>query len=152
PVVLTASTFDGTAPVAVAMLTVAVEQPIAVTTLAPTGGGPTECTLADAIQAANSNAAVNACRAGSPGIDIITLPPGTVTLAAVGQSANGVPTGLPLVTSDIILRGAGKDQTVVERGEEAEAFWLARVSNGGHLQLEDLTWQGNGSSGGVWVD
>jgi len=31
-------------------------------------------------------------------------------------------------------------------------MWLARVSNGAQLQLEDLTWVGNGSQGGVYVD
>src|SRR5207253_18855 len=74
---VTATVFHGPDVLTSAALTIEVEQPIAVTSLAFGSGGPGTCTLSDAILAANSNAAVNGCRAGSPGGDIILLPAGT---------------------------------------------------------------------------
>jgi len=85
------------------------------------------------------------------GVDIITLPAGNGD-AHDDRHSSGIDVGLPRVTSDLIIRGAGVGQTVVQRDAAAPAMWLARVSNGAQLQLEDLTWVGNGSQGGVYVD
>ena len=60
------------------------------------------CTLADAITAANTDAATGGCTAGS-GADIIDLQT-NVTLTAVNNTTSG-PTGLPVVTERDHHRG-----------------------------------------------
>lgn len=51
------------------------------------------CDLREAIQAANTNMAVGQCPAGDAGSDIISLPAGTITLAAAGLDEDGNDTG-----------------------------------------------------------
>ena len=108
----------------------------------------TTCTLVDAITAANTDAAVGGCTAGS-GADTIELTT-NVTLTTVN---NGLPfvgdNGLPVVESDIILEGAGH---TIERDTGAPAFRLFAVETSGTLTLHDLTLQ-NGISfygGAIW--
>ena len=60
------------------------------------------CTLADAIRAANSDAPVGGCAAGSPGRDVITLN-ADVTLTMAAEGVNG----LPVIHSPITIRGNG---------------------------------------------
>src|SRR5207248_7754751 len=80
---------------------------IVVTTTAQVGGAG-ECSLADAIRAANADAPVNGCAAGA-GADTIVVPAGTYTLTVAGASGNFGPTGLPPVYSDVVIQGAGAD-------------------------------------------
>ena len=56
---------------------------IAVTTTADELNNDGECSLREAIQAANTNSVVDACVAGA-GDDTITLPAGTYTLTITG--------------------------------------------------------------------
>ena len=68
-------------------------------------GGP-DCTLRDAITAANTNTATGGCPAGS-GADTIELPAGaTITLTAVDNYNEGE-NGLPSITSEITINGNG---------------------------------------------
>jgi predicted outer membrane repeat protein len=132
--------------------TVLVEEPIGVSSFAAGAGAPGECTLADAIRAANSNAAVNGCRAGSPGVDIIQLPAGTVSFTSAVDTADSIPVALPRVASEIIIRGAGADTTTLARDAGGAALWLFRVNGGGDLRLEHLTLDGQGGPGAVRID
>ncbi|MGQ0591408.1 MAG: hypothetical protein ACT4QB_01835 [Gammaproteobacteria bacterium] len=69
-----------------------------------------DCTLVDAITAANNDAPAGACAAGS-GADTITLPSGsTQTLSAVNNNTDG-PNGLPVITSAIVPRSTAPGST-----------------------------------------
>ena len=54
---------------------------IAVNTLADELNADGDCSLREALQAANANAAVDACTAGTPGLDTVVLPAGTIPLS-----------------------------------------------------------------------
>ena len=74
-----------------------------------------DCSLREAIQAANSNAAVDACTAGS-GVDTITVPAGTyiLTIAGAGEDLNA--TGDLDITDSVTINGAGMDATLILAG------------------------------------
>ena len=72
------------------------------------------CSLIEAIQAANTDMAVDACTAGS-GADTIVIPAGTYTLTVVNAMTAAGASGLPAITSDITLQGAGAATTIIER-------------------------------------
>jgi CSLREA domain-containing protein len=71
------------------------------------------CTLREAIQAANTDAAVDACAAGG-GADTVVLPSGTfrITLAGAGEDANA--TGDFDISSDLTLQGASRARTTID--------------------------------------
>jgi CSLREA domain-containing protein len=75
-----------------------------------------DCSLREAITAANANTATDACAAGS-GTDTITLPAGTYTLsvAGIGEDANA--TGDLDLTSNITINGAGATTTVIDAND-----------------------------------
>ena len=80
-----------------------------------------DCSLREAITAANTDTAVDACPAGS-GADTITLPAGTYTLAIPGADEDGNATGDLDITSDLNVSGAGADTTVVDGNALDRAF------------------------------
>ncbi len=99
------------------------------------------CSLREAINAANSDAAYNGCTAGS-GTDTITFAGDyTITLSAVyGQ--------LPPVTSVIIINGNGPDHTIIEASSCnpitipygcTPATYRVFSSTGGNLTLDGMT-------------
>ncbi|MCS6909343.1 MAG: CSLREA domain-containing protein, partial [Anaerolineales bacterium] len=65
-----------------------------------------DCSLREAIQAANTNTAVSGCTAGS-GDDTITVPAGTYTLTIPGNNEDNGQTGDLDITSNITIIGAG---------------------------------------------
>lgn len=116
---------------------------IVVTSTSGGTGGP-NCTLRDAIAAANTDAAVGGCQAGG-GSDTIALPVGSViSLLATDNDASG-PNGLPSITSDIVIEGRG---AIVQRGGTSTEFRLFHVGQGGHLVLRDTTVR-NGHGGAL---
>ena len=77
-------------------------QTITVTTTAEAPGASGDCTLGEAIQAANSNALVDGCAVGN-NIDVIELAPGaTYTLTAAASDESAL-----LVDSIIVIQGHG---------------------------------------------
>lgn len=72
-----------------------------------------DCSLREAIQAANRDTAVDACPAGS-GADEIRLPAGTYTLTIPGTGEVAGATGDLNIFSDLTLTGAGADTTIVQ--------------------------------------
>ena len=69
-----------------------------------------QCTLREAIQAANTNTAVNECTAGDPGLDTIIIPAGTINVTG---------TALPSITEPVTISGAapitgGTTATVID--------------------------------------
>ena len=85
-------------------------------------GGP-DCTLRDAITAANTDLEVGRCAAGN-GADTIELPAdATITLTHVDNETDGL-NGLPSVTSEITINGGG---TAIQRDGSAPDFRVFHV-------------------------
>ncbi len=118
---------------------------ITVTSTSGGTGGP-DCTLRDAITAANTDAAVGGCAAGS-GADVIELPAGaTITLTEADNAGLQGANGLPLITSEITLNGNGatieRDAGLacnLDETTDAGEFRIAFVDNGADLTLNDVT-------------
>lgn len=134
------------------------------------------CTLREAIIAANTDTAVDGCSAGS-GHDIITLPPGTYTLTLAGAGEDGAQTGDLDLTADVTINGAGLAQTIIDgssldrvfdvhnqaavtingvtiRNGSAATGGGVNVNNGGNLTLNHSRVTGNtasNSGGGIFV-
>jgi CSLREA domain-containing protein len=72
-----------------------------------------DCSLREAINAANLDEAVDACAAGS-GADVITLPIGTYTLMIAGTDEDGNATGDLDVWDDLTINGAGAVGTIID--------------------------------------
>ena len=102
------------------------------------------CTLADAITAANTDAAAGGCTAGS-GADIIDLQT-NVTLTAVNNTTDGN-NGLPVIASAITIEGNGN---TISRSS-ATAFRILAVAGGANLTLNSATVSGGLASGGFPV-
>lgn len=121
--------WDKAAGVAIIVDTTALEVP-------PVDDG--NCTLGEAIRAANTDTAIDACPAGS-GDDTIILPAGNydLTLTDDGGINN---TGLPYVTSNITIQGDGAASTVIRRtASDSTPFRLFYVSADGNLTLEGMS-------------
>lgn len=112
------------------------------TSFSDPGDGST-CTLRQAIQAANTNAAVGTCAAGSayPTVDAITFstavcPKGcTVTLKS----------SLPAITEDVSIGPSGRSESVTISGAGLESIF--RV-NGVGVTMSGLTLVNNSTNGG----
>ena len=72
-----------------------------------------DCSLREAIQAANTDSAVDACQSGS-GADTIILPAGTYTLTIAGAAENANQTGDLDILADLTLTGSGADTTILD--------------------------------------
>lgn len=71
-----------------------------------------DCSLREAIQAANTNAAVDACPAGSSSEnDIINIPDGTYDLSTVGTQLN--------ISSEMTLNGTSEAGTIIQANASA---------------------------------
>lgn len=107
---------------------------IAVTTTADELNADGDCSLREAIVAANTDAAVDACPAGS-GADTINLASGaTYALTISVADASLGATGLPTVTSDITLQGNG---STIRRA--SGTFRILRIDSGATLTLNNVT-------------
>lgn len=94
------------------------------------------CTLVDAITAANTDAAAGGCGAGS-GADVIDLQT-DVTLTAANNETYGA-TGLPVVTSEIIIQGNGH---TMRSASGAGRFRIIAIGKEGTLALNNATVSG----------
>lgn len=112
----------------------------------------TNCTLVDAITAANSNAPAGGCTAGI-GADTLSLfgsPFGIIPpLTTVNNNTYG-PTGLPVVTSEITISGFFK---IITRDSSAPQFRILAVSATGNLTLQEAIVSGGiaRSGGGIFA-
>ncbi|MBV6396460.1 MAG: hypothetical protein HFACDABA_02058 [Anaerolineales bacterium] len=96
------------------------------------------CTLGEAIVAANTDAAVDDCIAGA-GSDEIFVPAGTYTLTAVYDASGGDNLGLPRITSPITITGALASTTIITRDSAAPQFRFLKVGPSQTLTLNNLT-------------
>jgi hypothetical protein len=136
---------------------------IQVTTTAAGINADTDCSLQEAILAANWDDSLvplpdnrggyvqTGCTAGS-GADIIELPPGaTYTMdQIVDDAANYMgPTATPLITSDITIEGHG---AVLQHGASATNVRLFAVGDAGRLDLREVDVKGFHTTGGDGAD
>jgi CSLREA domain-containing protein len=116
--------------------------PIVVTTTADELNSNGNCSLREAIQAANTDAPVDACPAGS-GADLIVLPPGIYTLRpGLGQ--------LVISTTLTISPTGTATNTIIDGGGVVQLFF---VQAGGVATLTHLTLQrgySSGNGGAIW--
>ena len=99
--------------------------------------------LIAAINAANDEGA-------NPGPDTIILEAATYTLVAVNNATDGK-NGLPSITSNISINGAGADNSIIKRDTNAPIFRIIHVAASGTLKLNGLTVSGgltDGNDGG----
>lgn len=88
--------------------------------------------LINAINTANSNGQENT----------INMAAGTYTLVAVDNNTDG-PNGLPSITSNITINGAGANTTIIERASTSTPpFRIIHVAATGTLTLDKLTIRG----------
>ena len=79
---------------------------------------PAECSLREAITAANTDTAYGGCTAGS-GDDTITLPAGYYTLTIAGTNEEDNATGDLDITSDVTINGDGEGNTIIQGGSNS---------------------------------
>ncbi len=110
------------------------------------------CTLREAILAANGNAAVDGCAAGQAGpeVDLVTLPAGSFVLAIGPRGDDAGAHGDLDLTDDVEVRGAGADLSRVDGGLVDRVF---HVAGGVIAEIADLEVRGGdagaGNGGGI---
>lgn len=117
---------------------------ITVDSLSGGTGGPS-CSLRDAITAANTDAPVAGCAAGS-GADVIVLSvSGVIPLTEADNTTQGA-NGLPVILGDITIDGNGATilrdpglTCTLDGVTDVGEFRIAHVANGGSLTLNDIT-------------
>jgi CSLREA domain-containing protein len=102
-----------------------------------------DCSLREAIQAANTDVAIDACPAGS-GSDVIVVPAGVYTLSVVGAGEDANATGDLDITADLTINGAGASATIVDGAHLDRVFDVAPQGAGVTVTMSGLTIQ-NGS-------
>jgi CSLREA domain-containing protein len=113
------------------------------------------CSLREAIQAANTDAAVDACPAGN-GADTIILSSGFYTLTIPGWGENANQTGSLDINGDLNLQGDGAEMSVIDGGGftlQDRPLWIGA----GRVTISGVTLQNgrpgyNGAGGGVFVE
>jgi CSLREA domain-containing protein len=122
------------AAAALALPGVAEGASISVTTNADGVAADGSCSLREAVQAANTDLAVNECPAGN-GADAISLAATTYTLTG-GQLD---------VTSELTIAGAGASSTTIDANHNGRAL---NVTAAGKLTVENLAVTGGQTTGG----
>ncbi|MFN7953980.1 MAG: choice-of-anchor Q domain-containing protein [bacterium] len=122
-------------------------------------GANGNCTLREAIQAANGNVAVDACAAGSVGADTIVLAAGTYTLSIPGAGEDASATGDLDVTESLTIRGASAASTTISASGLGDR--ILQIASSALVEISDLTLSGarltggtnqSVSAGGIWND
>lgn len=103
-----------------------------------------QCSLREAILAANTDTAVDACPAGY-GHDTIMLPARTYTLTIAGAGEDGDLTGDLDITADLTLNGSGAASTIINANGIDRVF---HVHVGAQVTFTNLTIRGGQESGG----
>jgi CSLREA domain-containing protein len=113
---------------------------ITVTTTTDELNADGDCSLREAVRAANLNTPVDSCTAGS-GVDTIDVPPGTYTLSVVGTGEDAAATGDLDIAQSATLNGPGV--TVSAQGLNDRSF---HVLAGTTVTISGFTIQNGGTS------
>jgi MYXO-CTERM domain-containing protein len=116
---------------------------IHVTTIVPEPESDGECSLVEAIQAAQTNAPVDSCESGGGLSDTIDIPAGTYEIFE--PASPGL--GLPAISTTVVLQGAGSAQTIIKRAANAPLFGLLNI--GTASTLKGLTLSGGRTAPGA---
>ena len=100
-----------------------------------------DCSLREAIQAANTDTGVDSCLSGN-GADTIMVPAGTYTLSLPSLEDSNTSGDLDIV-GDLTIHGAGAASTIIDGGDIDRVF---DVQIGANVAISGLTIT-NGSSG-----
>lgn len=124
---------------------------IVVSTTADELNSDGDCSLREAIQAANTDSAVDDCVAGT-GDDVVRMPAGTYRITRAGFSEQQNLTGDLDIRSTVWIRGAGQGATIIDgNGLDRQLD----VFGGASARVEDLTLQNGvappGRRGGALV-
>ncbi len=123
---------------------------ITVDTTAPTtdaSGTDGACSLAEAIQAANLDQAVDSCAAGLAR-DTIVIPEGTYEFL-LPYSAAEAETALPRITTEMTLQGPATGTATLTFNSVATTLRFLTISDPGSLTLERLTFTNCGSANAI---
>ena len=93
-----------------------------------------DCSLREALQAANTDIAVDACPAGD-GWDTIMVPAGTYTLTLTGSGEDGNTTGDLDVLESVTILGAGAGSTTIDGNDSDRVFHVDPTGLGVVLDL-----------------
>jgi CSLREA domain-containing protein len=93
-----------------------------------------DCSLREAIIAANTDTGVDACLAGS-GADIIELPAGAYILAIPGKNENFAEKGDLDLTTDLTIEGAGRTVTIIDANNLDRVL---QISAGNTVQISGV--------------
>ncbi len=125
---------------------------ITVNTTADENNNDGDCSLREAVIAANTDAASDACPAGS-GADTISLPAGTYLLTIAGRNENAAQTGDLDLTADLTITGAGQATTIIDAGTLDRVF---HIGVGSTIEISGVTIGGGritaNFGGGVFVN
>lgn len=116
--------------------------PITVNTAADEYNADGDCSLREAIIAANTDTAVDACPAGS-GADTINLPAGLYILSIAPTTGDDAASGDLDITADLTIAGAGPVITTVEANGLDRVL---EISNGSQVSIARLTLQGGNTT------
>jgi CSLREA domain-containing protein len=106
-----------------------------------------DCSLREAVRAANTNAAVDACTSGVTGQDTIVVPAGTYTLAVGPAGDDDAAAGDLDLTETAVVRGAGATTTFVDGADLDRVFDVP--TSGFAVEVAGLTIRnGSAASGG----
>jgi CSLREA domain-containing protein len=110
------------------------------------------CTLREAIVAANGNAPVDGCVAGEPGpgvTDVVLVPAGIYVLAIAGAGEDAAQSGDLDLTDSVSIEGAGARSTVIDAAGIDRVFDVGNVG----AAILDVTLRagdaGGGNGGGI---
>jgi CSLREA domain-containing protein len=97
------------------------------------------CSLRDAVVTANDR----------PGRDLIIIPSGTYVLQIDGRHENRARSGDLDILETVVIRGAGRDATLIDGGEIDRVFHVHRFPPGQRAaEIEDLDITGGRATGG----
>jgi CSLREA domain-containing protein len=132
----------------VAPVPVAHAATITVTTTADELNSDGDCSLREAIQAANTDTAIDACTAGSAA-DTIVVPAGIYTLGIAGAGENANATGDLDITDDLTINGSGANSTVIDGAGLDRVFEVYTMV--GTVAVSGLTIQNGSENGGSGI-
>jgi uncharacterized repeat protein (TIGR01451 family)/CSLREA domain-containing protein len=112
-----------------------------VTTNVDAVSGDSECSLREAVQAANTNAAVDSCVAGSAGLDILTfnLPANSTITLINGQLTLSEP---------VFIDGSGAPNLIISGNNASKVFSFSAPASLLNLTVADG--RANGSGGAIY--
>ncbi|MFN7955557.1 MAG: right-handed parallel beta-helix repeat-containing protein [bacterium] len=104
------------------------------------------CALREAIIAANTDAPVGACPAGSKGTDTIALPKGKYLLTIAGTGEDAAQTGDLDILDDVVIQGVGADLAIIE-GNGIDRVFHVIAGATGSVQFSGVTIRGGAPEG-----